>query len=101
MSDELSTRDMMKRSIEAVEGVQGRQAHIEKRAMNENMLPHEALRMFDGMPDFETLFAKFEEEQTFKKAMVRNLRTVLRPNITEGKFEKITEQSWAQELKLV
>ena len=47
MSDELSTRDMMKRIIEAVEGVQGRQAHIEKRAMNENMLPHEALRMFD------------------------------------------------------
>ena len=47
MSDEVSTRDMMKRIMEAVEGVQGRQAHIEKRAMNENMLPHEALRMFD------------------------------------------------------
>ena len=48
MSDELSTRDMMKRIMEAVEGVQGRQAHIEKRAMNENMLPHAALRMFDN-----------------------------------------------------
>ena len=55
MSDELSTRDMMKRIIEAVEGVQGRQAHIEKRAMNENMLPHEALRMFDkALNDFNT-----------------------------------------------
>ena len=55
MSDELSTRDMMKRIIEAVEGVQGRQAHIEKRAMNENMLPHEALRMFDkALHEFQT-----------------------------------------------
>ena len=49
MSDELSTRDMMKRIMEAVEGVQGRQAHIEMRAMKENMLPHEALRMFDNV----------------------------------------------------
>ena len=32
--------------------------------------------------------------------MVRNLWTVLRPNITEGKFEKVTEQPWAQGLKL-
>ena len=47
----------------------------------------------------ETLFAKFEEEETLKKAMVRNLWTVLRPNVTEGKFEKITEQSWAEGLK--
>ena len=54
MSDELSTRDMMKRIIEAVEGVQGRQAHIEMRAMKENMLPHEALRQYD------TVLHKFE-----------------------------------------
>ena len=47
----------------------------------------------------ETLFTKFEEEDTLKKAMVRNLWTVLRPNVTEGKFEKITEQSWAEGLK--
>ena len=45
-------------------------------------------------------FAVFEKEDTLKKAMVRNLWTVLRPNITEGKFEKVTEQSWAQGLKL-
>ena len=55
MSDELSTRDMMKRIIEAVEGVQGRQAHIEMRAMKENMLPHEALRQYDtALHAFET-----------------------------------------------
>ena len=47
MSDELSTRDMMKRIMEAVEDVQKRQTYIEKRAMNENMLPHDALRMID------------------------------------------------------
>ena len=46
---ELSTRDMMKRMMEAVEDVAKRQAFIEKRAMNENMLPHEALRMFDNV----------------------------------------------------
>ena len=56
---------------------------------------YEVLKLL--LNSIETLFAKFEEEQTLKKAMVRNLRTVLRPNITEGKFEKITEQSWAQE----
>ena len=60
-----------------------------------NTLWYEVLKLL--LNSIETLFAKFEEEQTLKKAMVRNLRTVLRPNITEGKFEKITEQSWAQE----
>ena len=54
-----------------------------------------------GLGSIETLFAKYAEEHMLKKAMVRNLRTVLRPNITEGKFENIAEQSWAQELKLV
>ena len=55
MSDELSTRDMMKRIMDAVEDVQKRQTYIEKRAMNENMLPHEALRMFDkALNDFNT-----------------------------------------------
>ena len=47
MSDELSTKDMMKRIMEATEDLQKRTAFIEKRAMNENMLPHEALRMLD------------------------------------------------------
>ena len=46
---ELSTRDMMKRMMEAVEDVAKRAAFIEKRAMNENMLPHEALRMYDNV----------------------------------------------------
>ena len=55
MSDEVSTKDMMKRIMEAVEGVQGRQAHIEMRAMKENMLPHEALRQYDtALHAFET-----------------------------------------------
>ena len=55
MSDELSTRDMMKRIMDAVEDVQKRQTYIEKRAMNENMLPHEALRMFDkALHEFQT-----------------------------------------------
>ena len=49
MSDELSTKEMMKRIMDAVEDVQTRQTYIEKRAMNENMLPHEALRMFDNV----------------------------------------------------
>ena len=48
----------------------------------------------------EELFAVFEQEETRKKAMVRNLWTVLRPNISEGKFEKVTEQPWAQGLRL-
>ena len=55
MSDELSTKEMMKRIMHAVEDVQTRQTYIEKRAMNENMLPHEALRMFDkALNDFNT-----------------------------------------------
>ena len=32
--------------------------------------------------------------------MVRNLWTVVRPNMTEKKFEKVTEQDWAKNLKL-
>ena len=59
---------------------------------------YEVLKLL--LQSIETLFAVFEEETTLKKAMVRNLWTVLRPNITEGKFEKVTEQSWAQGLKL-
>ena len=55
MSDELSTKDMMKRIMEATEDLMKRTAFIEKRAMNENMLPHEALRMFDkSMQEFQT-----------------------------------------------
>ena len=48
----------------------------------------------------EELFAAFEEQQTLKKAMVRNLWTVLRPNISEKKFGKVTEQPWAKGLSL-
>ena len=59
---------------------------------------YEVLKLL--VQSIETLFDKFEEEQTLKKAMVRNLWTVLRPNITEGKFEKVTEQPWASGLKL-
>ena len=55
MSDEVSTKEMMKRIMDAVEDVQKRQTYIEKRAMNENMLPHEALRMFDkALHEFQT-----------------------------------------------
>ena len=31
--------------------------------------------------------------------MVRNLWTVLRPNITEGKFERVSKQAWAKDLQ--
>ena len=31
---------------------------------------------------------------------MRNLWTVLRPNLSEGKFEKVTDQPWAKHLKL-
>ena len=48
MSAELSMSEMMKRMLAAVEDLAKRVAFIEKRAMNENMLPHEALRMFDN-----------------------------------------------------
>ena len=48
----------------------------------------------------EELFDVFEEEQTLNKAMVRNSWTVLRPNISAGKFEKVTEQPWAQGFRL-
>ena len=45
-------------------------------------------------------FAGFEKEDTLKNAMVRNLWTVLRPNLSEGKFEKVTDQPWAKHIKL-
>ena len=32
--------------------------------------------------------------------MVRNLWTVVRPNMTEKKFEIVTQQDWAKHLKL-
>ena len=44
----------------------------------------------------EELFAVFEQGETLKKAMVRNLWTVLRPYLSKGKFEKVTEHPWAQ-----
>ena len=47
----------------------------------------------------EELFAAFEEEETIKQAMVRNLWTVVRPNMTEKKFEIVTQQDWAKDLK--
>ena len=34
-----------------------------------------------------------------KKAMVRNLWTVLRPMVSQGKFEKVSNQAWAEGLK--
>ena len=41
----------------------------------------------------------FEEEETLKKACVRNLWTVLRPNLSEKRFVKVSEQPWAEGLK--
>ena len=58
---------------------------------------YEVLKLLVG--SIETLFAQFAEEETLKKAMVRNLWTVLRPNITEGKFERVSKQPWAKDLK--
>ena len=45
-------------------------------------------------------FAVFEKAETLNKAMVRDLWTVLRPNLSEGKFEKVTGQPWATHIKL-
>ena len=38
-------------------------------------------------------------ENQMKKAMVRNLWTVLRPMVSQGKFEKVSNQAWAEGLK--
>ena len=58
---------------------------------------YEVLKLL--VESIETLFDQFAEEETLKKAMVRNLWTVLRPNITEGKFERVSNQPWAKDLK--
>ena len=58
---------------------------------------YEVLKLL--VESIETLFAQFAEDETLKKAMVRNLWTVLRPNITEGKFERVSRQPWAKDLK--
>ena len=58
---------------------------------------YEVLKLL--VESIETLFDQFAEEETLKKAMVRNLWTVLRPNITEGKFERVSKQPWANDLK--
>ena len=47
----------------------------------------------------KTLFTAFEEEETLKKACVRNLWTVLRPNLSEKRFVKVSEQAWAKGLR--
>ena len=44
-------------------------------------------------------FSAFEKEETLKKACVRNLWTVLRPNLKEKRFVKVSEQPWAKGLK--
>ena len=41
----------------------------------------------------EELYKVFEEEQTMKKAMVRNLWILLRPMVSQGKFEKVSNQA--------
>ena len=51
------------------------------------------------LKSLEDLFKAFEEEQTLKKAMVRNLWTVYRPMLSKGKFEKVSNQAWAEGLK--
>ena len=47
----------------------------------------------------QQLFAMFEKEETLKKACVRNLWTVLRPNLSEKRFVQVREQPWAEGLK--
>ena len=51
------------------------------------------------LKSLEDLFKAFEEEQTLKKAMVRNLWTVYRPMLSKGKFEKVSNQAWAEGLQ--
>ena len=53
---------------------------------------HEVLKLLAST--LKELFAVFEQEETLKEAMVRNLWTVLRPNLSERKFEKVTDQPW-------
>ena len=48
----------------------------------------------------EEMFAVFGQAETLKEAMVRNLWTVLRPNLSERKFEKVTGQPWAAHLSM-
>ena len=48
----------------------------------------------------QDLFHAFEQEDTLKKAMVRNLWTVHRPNVDLERFEKVTDQTWAKDLAL-
>ena len=48
----------------------------------------------------QEMFAVFEKEETLNKAMVRNMWTVLRPNLSKGKFEKVTDQPWADHPQL-
>ena len=55
---------------------------------------HQVLKLL--AMSLEELFTAFEEEETLKKAMVRNLWTVVRPNMTEKKFEIVTQQDWAK-----
>ena len=43
---------------------------------------YEVLKLL--LKSIETLFDRFEAEQTLKKAMVRNMWTVLRPNLSKG-----------------
>ena len=48
----------------------------------------------------ESLYTAFQEDETLKKACVRNLWTVLRPVVSQKKFVKVTEQKWAEALPL-
>ena len=58
---------------------------------------YEVLNLLAG--SIEDLFRAFEDEETMKKAMVRNMWIVLRPMVSQGKFEKVSKQAWAEGLK--
>ena len=51
------------------------------------------------LKSLQDLFKAFEDEETMKKAMVRNMWTVYRPMLSKGKFEKVSNQAWAEGLK--
>ena len=51
------------------------------------------------LKSLQDLFKAFEDEETMKKAMVRNMWTVYRPMLSKKKFEKVSNQAWAEGLK--
>ena len=58
---------------------------------------YEVLKLL--LSSLKEIFEAYHEEDAIKVAMVRNCWTVLRPQLSQGTFVRVSEQPWAKDLQ--